>query len=184
MHILIADDEPIIRLGLRAMLEEIGHAVTMANNGQEALQMARRQPFDLAILDIKMPYTNGLQAAKTMHKINPLPIIMLSAYSEQDLVEEAADLPIQGYLVKPVQKEQLAALITVAYKRFAEMQATNAKVNEMAGRLAQRKLINRAKSKLMAGGISEEQAYRTLQQQARRSRRPVYEIALTVLNSE
>ena len=123
MHILVADDEPIIRLGLRSMLEERGHSVTTATQGQEAVQMAHHQDFDLAVLDIKMPYTDGLQAAKTLNKISPMPIILLTAYSEQDLIERASDLPIHGYLVKPVRKEQLSAAIAVACKRFSDAQA-------------------------------------------------------------
>src|SRR5690606_7084201 len=112
LRILIADNEPIIRMGLKAMLQEMGHSVTAANNGREALRMARNHNFDLAILDVKMPFTDGLQAAATLSRESPLPIILLTAFSERDLVEKASDLPIQGYLVKPVQPGQLAAAIS------------------------------------------------------------------------
>ncbi len=183
MEILIADDEPIIRMGLKAMLQEMGHQVTAARNGQEALRLARRQPFDLAILDIKMPHTDGLQAARTLARIAPLPVILLTAFSERDLVEEAADLPIQGYLVKPVQPGQLLAAIAVAHKRFAEQAQSRERLQAVEQELAHRKLIERAKGRLMAGGLSEEQAYQAMQRQARQARRPMHEVAQAILDA-
>jgi response regulator NasT len=182
LEILIADDEPIIRMGLKAMLQEMGHQVTAARNGQEVLRLARRQPFDLAILDIKMPYTDGLQAARTLARTSPLPVLLLTAFSERDLIEEASDLPIQGYLVKPVQPGQLSAAIAVAHKRFAEERQQRARADALEQDLAQRKLIERAKGKLMAGGMSEEAAYRAIQRQARKVRRPMHEVAQEILD--
>lgn len=180
-HILIADDEPIIRMGLKAMLQELGHQATAAANGREALQMARRQRFDLAILDVKMPYTDGLQAATTLIRTSPMPIIMLTAFSERDLIEKASNLPIHGYLVKPVQEGQLAAAISVACKRFAEAQEAQAQNEKLARKLVERKLLARAKGKLMEEGLSEEEAYGVLQQRARSSRRSLAEIAQEIL---
>ncbi|MFW6068217.1 MAG: ANTAR domain-containing response regulator [Chloroflexota bacterium] len=183
MEILIADDEPIIRMGLKAMLQEMGHAVTAASNGREALQLAQRQRFDLAILDIKMPYTDGLQAARTLARTAPLPVILLTAFSERDLIEKASDLPIQGYLVKPVQPGQLSASIAVAHKRFADQQARRAEVDDMAQKLEERKVIDRAKGKLMAGGLSEDAAYRAIQRQARKAQLPMHEVAQRILDA-
>ena len=183
MEILIADDEPIIRLGLKAMLQEMGHQVTGARNGREALRLARRQPFDLAILDIKMPYTDGLQAARTLARTSPLPILLLTAFSERDLVEEASNLPIQGYLVKPVRPAQLAAAIAVAHKRFAEDAARREETRQLQEQLAQRKLIERAMSKLMAGGLGEDAAYQAIQREARKTRRPMHEVAQQILDA-
>lgn len=175
LEILVADDEALIRLGLRAMLEELGHRVTLAPDGREALRLARQRAFDLAILDIKMPRTDGLAAAQALSRHTPLPVIFLTAYSEADLVEQATDLPVHGYLVKPVQPEQLAAAIAVARKRFAEAQA--------AGRAAaERRLVERAKGRLMAGGMSEPEAHRLLQQRARESRRKLAEVAQEILD--
>ncbi len=181
MRILIADDESIIRLGLRAMLQRLGHEVVMAPNGREALQRAREIQFDLAILDIKMPLTDGLQAARVLSQRQPLPIILLTAFSEQDLVERATDLPVHGYLVKPVQEEALAAAIAVAHKRFSESLQLQAQAEKLAGQLAARKLIERAKGQLMAQGLSEEAAYQTLQQEARSRRLSLQQVALGVL---
>ncbi|MDX1688977.1 MAG: response regulator [Candidatus Promineifilaceae bacterium] len=184
LNVLIADDEPIIRMGLTAMLQELGHTVTAATNGREALRMTRRRPFDLAILDIKMPYTDGLQAAETLSRTAPLPIIILTAYSERDLVEQASDLPIHGYLVKPVQTEQLAAAIAVARKRFAEAQAQQAEAETLQQELKRQKVIDRAKLKLIETGLTEEEAYRNIQRRARSSRRPMHEIARAILQED
>lgn len=182
MKILIADDEPIIRMGLKSMLQEMGHGVTAATNGREALRMARRQHFDLAILDIKMPYTDGLQAAETLSRTAPLPIVLLTAFSERDLVEEASDLPIHGYLVRPVQAGQLSAAISVARKRFHEAQAGRARAQELAQKLEERKVVDRAKGKLMDAGLSEEDAYRTIRRLARKTQRSMGQVAQEILD--
>ena len=183
MKILIADDESIIRMGLKSMLVELGHEVTAATNGREATQMIRRQQFDLAILDIKMPYTDGLEAAKIIAKVQPMPVLLLTAFSEQDLVEKATDLPIQGYLIKPIKPEELSAAITVAYKRFADTQAISAHAQKLEQSLEVRKLIDRAKGRLMANGMDEEEAYLLMQSAARQSRKSMREVAVYVISN-
>ena len=181
MLILVADDESIIRLGLKSMLQDMGHEVIAATNGREALRLAEQHRPDLAILDIKMPYTDGLQAARTLARSNPLPILLLTAYSEADLVERAADLPIQGYLVKPIKFEELRAAIVVARKRFEETQMLAERATRLEHDLATRKLLDRAKGKLMASGLSEEEAYRRIQDDARRNRQTMAEAAESIL---
>lgn len=181
MRILIADDESIIRLGLKSMLNEMGHEVLTATNGREALQMAHRHRPDLVILDIKMPYTDGLQAARTLAKTNPLPVLLLTAFSDQALIEEAADLPIQGYLIKPVRPEELQAAITVATRRFGETKSWQQRAEALADELETRKLIERAKGKLMSGGMTEQEAYRAIQTQARDERQSMRQVALSIL---
>lgn len=181
MRILIADDESIIRMGLRAMLHGLGHEVITAVNGQEALRMAQQHHPDLAILDIKMPYTDGLQAARAMSRQNPLPIILLTAFSEAELIEKATDLPIHGYLVKPIQEGELAAAIAVARKRFAEAQALDQRAGELADALEARKLIERAKGRLMAEGLDEEAAYRLMQRYARDRQQSLRAVAEAIL---
>ena len=181
MLILIADDESIIRLGLKSMLEGLGHQVLAATNGREALRMAERQPPDLAILDIQMPYTNGLQAARALMASRPLPILILTAFSEQDLIDKATDLPIQGYLIKPVEPEALAAAISVAAKRFADSRAQAARMAQLEADLATRKLLDRAKGKLMQDGLSEDEAYQMIQDLARRGRQTLAVAAAAVL---
>ncbi|MCP5097116.1 MAG: response regulator [Chloroflexi bacterium] len=181
MKILIADDESIIRMGLKAMLQEMGHTVFAATNGREALQMARRQRPDMAIFDIKMPFTDGLQAAKTLSKTQPIPVLLLTAFSEQDLIEKASELPIQGYLIKPIKPEELTAAIAVAQKRFEETQALTEKNAKLEKALTERKTIERAKGKLMQTGLDEEEAYRIIQKYARNNRQSMHQAALAVL---
>jgi response regulator NasT len=184
MLVLIADDESIIRLGLKSMLETLGHQVIAATNGREAIRMVERQHPDLAILDIKMPYTDGLQAARAIAAERPLPILVLTAFSEQDLIDKATDLPIQGYLVKPIEPESLKAAIILAVKRFEEQRVLLARAAQLEADLAARKLIDRAKGKLMQAGLSEEEAYRAIQERARRERQTLAAAAVAVLASD
>jgi AmiR/NasT family two-component response regulator len=183
MLILIADDESIIRLGMKSILEELGHQVIAATNGREAIRMAERQQPDLAILDIQMPYTDGLQAARAITAARPLPILILTAFSEQDLIDKATDLPIQGYLVKPIEPNALGAAIKVAVKRFAESRALAARTAQLEADLATRKLIDRAKGRLMGEGMTEEEAYREIQERARRERQTLASVAAAILTN-
>ena len=182
MKILIADDESIIRLGLRSMLQDMGHEVFAASDGRQALEIARHNRLDLAILDIKMPYTNGLQVAKTLGRTQPIPILLLTAYSEDDLIDKATDLPIHGYLIKPIKSEELAAAMSVAVKRFDESRVLTKQASKLAETLETRKLVDRAKGILMdKEGLSEAEAYRLLQKQARELRKSMKEVATAVL---
>lgn len=181
MLILIADDESIIRLGLKSMLESMGHQVIAAANGREALRLAERHRPDLAILDIRMPYTDGLQAARELARSRPLPILFLSAFSERDLIDKATDLPVHGYLVKPIQPEELGAAMAVAVKRFEENQALAERAAALERELAVRKVIDRAKGRLMQMGLTEEEAYLQIQDQARRNRQSMAQAAEAIL---
>lgn len=181
MRILVADDEAIIRLGLKTMLQELGHEVIAAMNGREAIQMAARQLPDLAILDIKMPYTDGLQAAKTITRERPIPILILTAFSDSELIDKATDLPIQGYLIKPVQPAELSAAISVATKRFEEGEALAERTRKLEEDMKTRKLVERAKGRLMQAGLSEEDAYRALQIHARKNRLTMRDAARAIL---
>ncbi len=181
MKILIADDESIIRLGLKSMLQQMGHEVVAAMNGREALQMARSQRPDLAILDVKMPLTDGLQVAQTLGRTQPMPVLLLTAYSDQDLIARAAELPIHGYLVKPVQPADLMAAIAVAVRRFAEAAALRQRAAELEAQLESRKLIDRAKGLLIAAGMSEAAAYQTIQSRARQQGCSMRQIAEAIL---
>ena len=182
MRILIADDESIIRMGIKSMLQDLGHEVLAATNGREALEMVRRHQPELAILDIKMPYTTGLQAAKTISRTQPIPIILLTAYSEEDLIEEATNLPIHGYLVKPVQPADLTAAIAVAHKRFNDAQKLAFHASQLEESLETRKLVERAKGHLMKTmGLDEEMAYQTLQKVARDKQLSMKQVAEILL---
>jgi response regulator NasT len=184
MKILVADDESIIRMGMRVMLEEMGHTPILARDGHDALQKAIKHNPDLAILDIRMPKTNGLQLAKALNKHNPLPIIFLTAYSQDDLIEQASELNVQGYLIKPVEPNALRATIAIAHKRFRDQEEAVAKRQQAEFQLAARKLIDRAKATLMAGGMNEAQAYLHIQQAARNGNCSMAQVAETILESD
>lgn len=184
MNILVADDESIIRMGMRSMLNEMGHDVILARDGHDALQKAIRHNPDLAILDIRMPKTNGLQLAKALNKHNPLPIIFLTAYSQDDLVEQASELNVQGYLIKPVEPNALRATIAIAHKRFRDQAQEAHKRQRAEDQLAARKLIDRAKAILIADGMSEAEAYSHIQRTARGENRPMAEVAVAILERD
>jgi response regulator NasT len=187
MRILIADDEALTRMGLRAMLKDLGHTVVgAAADGVAALRMACENQPDLALLDIKMPGMDGLAVAQAIAERCPLPVVMLSAYSERDLVERAAaTATVQAYLVKPVRETDLGPVLDLAASRFAEWTALQA---EAAGRqqaLEDRKLVGRAKGRLMERqGMSEAQAFLEIQGRARRARLTMRRVAEEILADE
>ena len=175
MKILVADDESMIRLGLKSMLRELGHVAILAKNGQDAMRKVMRETPDLAILDIQMPKTNGLQLAKALNKHRPMPIIFLTAYSQDDIVEQATELNVQGYLLKPTTARELKVAISVAVKRFRDL-------TKVQTQLETRKLLDRAKAKLIAQGLSEQAAFAHIQQTARHSNRTIEAVARELLN--
>ncbi len=184
LRIIVADDESIIRLGLKAMLTALGHEVALAANGRDALNLARTMQVDLAILDIQMPLTDGLEAAKVIARKHPMPIIILTAFGQQDLIEKAVKLPIHGYLIKPVNEKDLAAAIGVAIARFEEAQIAlreNAKLRE---NLESRKIIDRAKGVLMQRGLTEDAAYQLIQSQAREAQLSMRAVAEAILSDQ
>ncbi len=182
MRVLIAEDESIIRLGLKSMLQELGYEVILAKDGHEALSKARIHHPDLAILDIKMPFTDGLQVAATLARKQPMPILLLTAFSEQDLIEQASDLPIHGYLIKPIQLPDLAAAIAVGRKRFQESQGLEVRANALEETMETRKFVYKAKEKLMSSGMSEQKAFSTIQERARSTRKTMHEVARAILH--
>ncbi len=180
--ILVADDESIIRLGLKQILEEAGHTVYTSVNGIEAIKQAESCQPDLAILDIKMPDMDGLEAARLLLDKTQLPVIFLTAYGEQELIERAARLPIMGYLVKPIKEAELLAMIEVAAARHEEHSRTAHTAAELESELASRRIIDRAKGLIMQHeGISELDAYQRLQDRARQERRTLLEAAEEVI---
>jgi len=182
LRILVAEDESIIRMGLRRILEEAGHQVFAAPDGRTAVKLARETGPDVVILDIKMPGMDGLEAAWEIYRQRPRPILLLTAYGDRELVEQAARLPIMAYLIKPVEGQELLAALEVAVARFAEQQEVLERAARAEERLAARKVIERAKGVLMQReGLSEEEAYRALQRRARNERRSMREVAEEVL---
>ena len=181
LKIIVADDESIIRLGLKSMLTGLGYEPYLASNGREALHLARTIDADLALLDINMPLTDGLEAARVIARKHPMPIVFLTAYGQQELIEQATQLPIHGYLIKPVNERDLAAAIGVALARFREQQAALRDAEKLREDLETRKIVDRAKGVLIDRGMSESEAYQTIQRQARDGRTSMREVAEKIL---
>lgn len=182
LHIMIADDEAVIRMGLKTMITALGHRVIVtAANGKDALARARQHKPDLLLLDIKMPGIDGLTVAETLAEEMPLPIIMLTAYTDKALIERAANAAVMGYLVKPIREDKLGPAIEVARARFAEMQATARTAYKLRNQLEARDLVDAAKRILMAAGLTETEAYQRLQAAAREKRKSMSEVAEAII---
>jgi response regulator NasT len=182
--VLVAEDEALIRLDLREMLEEEGFEVVgEAADGEQAVAMAMELEPDVVICDIKMPKMDGIAAAAQIMGKRVAPVVMLTAFSQRDLIEKARDAGAMAYLVKPFQKRDLLPAIEMAVSRFAEIKALEAEVTGLRDRLEARKLIERAKGSLMSEhSMSEPEAFRWIQRAAmdnRTSMRAVAELVLT-----
>lgn len=183
LRVLIADDEAIIRMGLRTMLEEMGHRVVgIAADGPSAVKLAAEEKPDLAILDIKMPDMDGLEVAETITTKRRIPILLLTAYSDRKLVERATKLAVLAYLVKPVKEADLGLAIELAMARFEEWQALEQEAADLKEALATREVVGRAKELLMQRhGLTEHKAFLSIQRRSRKSRRTMREVAETIL---
>jgi AmiR/NasT family two-component response regulator len=183
LRILIADDESIRLLSLRKQLAALGHnVVAEASTGGEAVTLAASALPDLAILDIKMPVMDGIEAAEKITQARPVPIILLTAYDEAQLVERAAQANISAYLMKPVVEEDLLPAITLALARFRQFQALRQEVADLREALEARKIIERAKGILMRRlNLTEEEAFRRLQKQSQDSNRKLAQVAEAIV---
>ena len=181
--VLIAEDEAIIRLDLKEMLEEEGiEVVGEASDGEAAIRLAKERGPDLVIMDIKMPGMDGLTAAERITEEGLGAVLILTAFSQRDLVQRAADAGAMGYLVKPFQKSDLMPAIDVALARHAELTAVKTESQNLSEQLETRKIVDRAKGKLMqAQSISEPDAFRQIQKRAMDERRSMKEIALEIV---
>ena len=182
-RVLIAEDEALIRLDLKEMLEEEGYVVVgEVGDGQAAVDQARELRPDLVVLDVQMPVLDGLSAAEQIAASRIAPVIVLTAFSQRELVERARDAGAMAYLVKPFSKADLVPAIEVAVGRFAEMTALDAEVGDLKERLEARKVVEQAKGKLMADrGISEAEAFRWIQRTAMNERTSMKALAQLVL---
>ena len=179
MRILIAEDETIIRLDLRALLERAGHEVVgEARDGGEAVALAERLHPDLVVMDVKMPQLDGIEAARRIMAARPVPIVMLTAYAQPELVERAAAAGAFGFLVKPFREPDLLPAIATARSRFAELEAARAEAASLTEALETRKVLERAKGMLMAReGLDEQAAFERLRKASQISGRPMKVIA-------
>ncbi len=183
MRILVAEDETIIRLDLRKTLEEAGFQVCAeARNGEEAVALAARERPDLAIMDVKMPRLDGIEAARRILAERPIPIVMLTAYDQEELVSRAVEAGVFGYLVKPFRPFDLLPAIRAALARHAELQALREEAESLAEALETRKLVERAKGLLMTRErLSEEDAFARLRRASQTSGRPLKVVAEAVV---
>jgi response regulator NasT len=183
VRILIAEDETIIRLDLRALVEQAGHEVCAeAGDGAEAVELARSTSPDLAVMDVKMPRLDGIEAARRILEERPIPIVIVTAYGQEDLVSRAVEAGVFGYLVKPFREQDLLPAIAAARARHEELQALRSEAESLAEVLAARKVIERAKGALMAkGGHPEQQAFERLRRASQISGRLLKVVAEALL---
>jgi AmiR/NasT family two-component response regulator len=179
MRILVAEDETIIRMDLREILERAGFEVCAeARDGEEAVELARRERPDLAVLDVRMPALDGIEAARRILAERPIPILMLTAYGQDELVSRAIEAGVFGYLVKPFRESDLLPAIQAARARHAELEALREEAQSLAAALATRKVVERAKGLLMEReGLSEGDAFARLRRASQVSGRPMKVVA-------
>jgi len=185
-RVVIAEDEAIIRLDLREMLEEEGYAVVAeTGRGDEAVALVQEHSPDLCIFDIKMPGMDGLSAAREVSVERKAAVVILTAFSQRHLIEEARDAGVLSYLVKPFQREELVSAIEVALGRFEEMRQLDATVRELEEQLEVRKAVDRAKGILMdEQALSESDAFGFIQKTAMTERSTMLAVATRVIGGE
>ncbi len=182
-RVVIADDESIIRMDLREMLESLGYLVVgEAGDGISAVNLARELKPDLVIMDIKMPDLDGIAAAKMLTEERIAPVLLLTAFSQQELVEGAKEAGVVGYIVKPFRESELLPAIEVAMARFREFRALERETADLRETLETRKLVERAKGILMdTQGLKEAEAFRKIQKLSMNSRKSMRQIAEAIL---
>ncbi len=183
-RILVAEDEALIRLDLVEMLGEDGYDVVgQAGDGATAVRLAGELRPDCVILDVKMPVLDGIAAAEQILLARIAPVVLLTAFSQRDLVERAREAGVMAYLVKPFQKHDVVPAVEMAVARFREVVALEAEVSDLSGRLEARKLVDRAKARLQAeAGLGEAEAFRWIQRTSMDERRTMRAVAQDVLD--
>jgi AmiR/NasT family two-component response regulator len=182
-RVIVADDESVIRMDLREMLTNLGYLVIgEVGDGRSAVNLARELRPDVVIMDIKMPAMDGIDAAKVLTEERISPVLLLTAYSQQELIERAKEAGVVGYIVKPFRESDLAPAIEVAVARFAEFRALEKEVGDLKLALETRKLVDRAKGILMdTQGITEAEAFRKIQKMSMNTRKPMKEVAEAII---
>ena len=185
MRVLIAEDETLIRLDLKGMLERAGLRVCAeARDGVEAVALAASAAPDVAVLDVKMPRLDGVEAARRILDERPIPIVIVSAFTEESLVTRAAEAGVYGYLAKPFREEDLLPAIATARARFEQLAAVREQVDTLAEALAARKAIERAKGLLMESqNLTEQEAFVRLRRASQSSGRPMRVIAEAIIET-
>lgn len=183
LRLVIADDESLIRMNLKETLVGLGYLVVgEAGDGVSVVNLARELRPDLVVMDIKMPKLDGIQAAKVLTEDKIAPVLLLTAYSDRELVERAREAGVVNYIVKPFRDAELLPAIEIAMARYAEFQEIDRKVGDLQETLETRKLVERAKGVLMdTQGLKEQEAFRKIQQLSMNTRKSMREIAQAIL---
>ena len=183
VRIVIAEDEAIVRMDLREMLTNLGYLVVgEAADGRSAVNIAREVKPDLVISDIKMPDMDGIEAAKILTEERIAPVVLLTAFSQRDLVDQARDAGVVAYIVKPFREADLGPAIEIALARFGELRELEKEMGDLKETLETRKLVDRAKGLLMdTQGLTETEAFRKIQKMSMNTRKPMKEIAEAIL---
>ncbi|MCD6520893.1 MAG: response regulator [Anaerolineae bacterium] len=183
VRVVIADDESVICMDLREMLNNLGYLVVgEAGDGRSAVNLARELRPDVVLMDIKMPDMDGIEAARILTEERIAPVVLLTAFSQRDLVERAKEAGVIGYLVKPIQEADLAPAIEVAISRFLEFRELEKEVDNLQDQLETRKLVDRAKGILMdTQGLTEAAAFRRIQKMSMNTRKSMKEIAQAII---
>lgn len=186
LRVLVAEDEALIRMDLVETLRELGFTVVAAvGDGRSAVQEAARRAPQVALLDIKMPDMDGLAAASEIIALNSTAVVMLTAFSQPELIQRAVAAGAMGYLVKPFQPEELRAALMVAWQRYSQLRDEQRRARELEQNLADRKVIERARGLVQQRlGVSEDEAYSWLRRAAMDQRLPLAEVARKTLNAD
>ena len=182
-RVIIADDESLVRVDLREALTELGYLVVGdVGDGQSAVNMARELDPDVVVMDIKMPGLDGIEAARVLTQEKIAPVVLLTAYSQRELIDRAKEAGVVGYLVKPFRETDLTPAIELAMARFSEFRALEEEVDNLAEALETRKKVERAKGILMdQHGLTETEAFRKIQKMSMNTRRPMKEVAEAII---
>ena len=185
VRVVVAEDESIIRLDLVETLREEGFDVVAdTGRGDEAVGLVAEHRPDVAILDVKMPGLDGIEAARRIAPQRGTAVVILTAFSQRELIEQAREAGAMTYLVKPYRRDALVPAVELALARFREMEALEGRVGDLEGRLEVRKLLDRAKGRLIDGhGMSEQDAYVFIQRTAMSQRRTMQEVAEDVIEN-
>ncbi len=186
LKVLVVEDEGLVAAGLKGQLEDIGHQVLgLAKDAEEAVRLASKLQPDLIMMDIRIPGTDGIEAARAILAQEAVPIVFLTAYPDEDFVRRAGDAGAMAYLLKPVNESTLRSTIEVALARFTELGALRREVNDLKEALETRKLVEKAKGVLMKRvQLSEAEAFRRMQQKSRTTRTSLKVIASTIVQAD
>jgi response regulator NasT len=183
LRLVIADDESIIRMNLKETLVGLGYLVVgEAGDGVSVINLARELRPDLVVMDIKMPKLDGIQAAKVLTEERISPVLLLTAYSDRELVDRAREAGVVSYVVKPFRDAELLPAIEIALARYGEFREMDKQIDDLKESLETRKLVDRAKGILMdTQGLKEQEAFRKIQQLSMNSRKSMREVAQAIL---